>query len=61
MNPPEYDRHQIARGWLPRYTGMPVEEFGDQILLTNFNNYVDQFAERFDCKIYGQSLSLIHI
>jgi len=54
MTPPEYDRREIARGWLPRYTGMPVEEFGDYILLTNFNNYVDQFAQRFDCKIYGQ-------
>lgn len=55
MTPPEYDRREIARGWLPRYTGMPVKQFGKYILLTNFNNYVDQFAQRFGCKIYGQS------
>ena len=55
MMPPEYDRFEIAKGWLPRYTGMPLAEFGKYILLTNFNDYVDQFAERFNCKIYGQS------
>jgi len=29
-------RVQIARNWLPRYTGMPLDKFGDYILLTNF-------------------------
>jgi len=43
----------IAIDWLPRYTGMPVEGFGDYILLTNFKNYVDAFAARFDCEITG--------
>jgi len=43
----------IARDWLPRYTGMPVEDFGDYILLTNFGYYVERFAERFDCPITG--------
>ncbi len=49
-----YDRLQIAKNWLPRYTGMPIDEFGDYILLTNFDYYVDQFAERFNCKIHGE-------
>lgn len=43
----------IARDWLPRYTGLDVDEFGDYVLLTNFKNYVDAFAERFDCEVKG--------
>ncbi len=50
----EFDRTAIARDWLPRYTGMPLEQFGDYILLTNFSNYVEKFAKRFDCPIVGQ-------
>ena len=48
-----FDRKAIAQDWLPRYTGMPLEEFGDYILLTNFNGYVNRFAEKFKAKIYG--------
>ena len=47
------DKKTIARDWLTRYTGMPVEQFGDYVLLTNFRNYVTKFAERFDCEVYG--------
>ncbi len=47
------DRLEIARNWLPRYTGMPIDEFGDYILLTNFKNYVHGFADRFQCEIRG--------
>jgi AMP nucleosidase len=50
----QIDRLAIAKSWLPRYTGMPIEAFGDYILLTNFSNYVERFAERFNCEIYGQ-------
>jgi len=48
------DRLDIARSWLPRYTGMPIDEFGDYILLTNFHWYVREFAERFGCEIRGE-------
>jgi len=48
------DRMTIARDWLPRYTGMPIDGFGDYILLTNFDHYINQFAARFDCEITGQ-------
>ena len=48
------DRLEIAKDWLPRYTGMPIDTFGDYILLTNFGNYVEQFAAKFDCDIYGE-------
>lgn len=47
-------KKEIVRNWLPRYTGMPLDEFGEYILITNFSNYVVRFAEMFDVKIYGQ-------
>ncbi len=43
----------LAKNWLPRYTGMPIDSFGDYILLTNFANYVRNFATMFNCKVYG--------
>lgn len=43
----------IAKNWLPRYTGTQIDEFGDYMLLTNFHNYVESFAERFNCEIKG--------
>jgi|TARA_B110000305_G_scaffold105149_1_gene118267 AMP nucleosidase len=45
---------EIAKDWLPRYTGMPLEKFGTNILLTNFSNYVESFADRFNADIYGE-------
>jgi AMP nucleosidase len=48
------ERLEIARNWLPRYTGMPLDDFGDYILLTNFQNYLERFAERFNCNISGE-------
>jgi AMP nucleosidase len=48
------ERHTIAENWLPRYTGMPLDRFGDFVLLTNFRNYLTSFAERFNCDIYGE-------
>src|SRR5262249_45355901 len=44
----------LARNWLPRYTGMPVDKFGDYILLTNFYNYLTKFAAQFNCEVYGE-------
>jgi len=45
---------EITKNWLPRYTGMPLGHFGDYILLTNFDNYVKSFCEKFGCDMYGQ-------
>lgn len=44
---------EIARDWLPRYTGMPLDQFGPYILLTNFKHYVLDFSERFNTSVYG--------
>jgi AMP nucleosidase len=48
------DRLEIARNWLPRYTGMPLDQFGDYVLLTNFQYYLEHFAEKFNCNICGE-------
>jgi AMP nucleosidase len=45
----------IARSWLPRYTATSIDEFGDYILLTNFKDYMERFAERFNCDIRGEN------
>lgn len=45
---------EIARNWLPRYTGTQIDEFGDYILLTNFHNYVVDFAEEYGCDLKGE-------
>jgi len=49
------DRLGIAKNWLPRYTGMPLDKFSDHILLTNFRYYVTEFAERFGSDVYGEN------
>jgi AMP nucleosidase len=48
----------ITKNWLPRYTGMPLERFGEYILLTNFQNYVHMFADQFGCDVYGEDRSM---
>ncbi|PSR56969.1 AMP nucleosidase [Adhaeribacter arboris] len=48
-------KEDIVRNWLPRYTGMALNEFGEYILLTNFINYVAMFSERFNCEIRGMN------
>lgn len=45
---------EIARSWLPRYTGTAIDDFGEFILLTNFTNYLRMFAEQFGCEVKGE-------
>jgi len=45
---------EIAKDWLPRYTGMPIDEWGDYVLITNFRSYMAAFVERFDCELRGE-------
>jgi len=47
-------KNAIVKNWLPRYTGTPLEEFGDYVLLTNFQNYVDKFSKRFNVPVRGE-------
>ena len=45
---------EIAKNWLPRYTGTGINEFGDYILITNFKDYVQRFAEQFKTDLKGE-------
>jgi AMP nucleosidase len=47
-------KQDIVNNWLPRYTGMQLEQFGEYILLTNFSNYVDMFADKFKVEVEGK-------
>ncbi|MEZ5174274.1 MAG: AMP nucleosidase [Bacteroidia bacterium] len=47
-------KEDIVNNWLPRYTGVPLEDFGKYILLTNFNNYVEKFAEYTGAEVKGK-------
>lgn len=47
-------KEEIVKDWLPRYTGTPLEAFGQFILLVNFHNYVYKFAEKFGVEVYGK-------
>jgi len=37
-------KEEIVTNWLPRYTGTPLEDFGQCVLLVNFSNYLHRFA-----------------
>ncbi len=51
-------KKEIVENWLPRYTGVPNEEFGEYILLTNFMNYVKMFSEKFGVEIKGKDKAM---
>jgi AMP nucleosidase len=38
-------KEEIVKNWLPRYTGRPLDQFTDFILLTNFSKYLQLFSE----------------
>jgi AMP nucleosidase len=47
-------KEEIVNNWLPRYTGLALEEFGKYILLVNFTNYVDMFAKKYNVEVKGK-------
>ena len=47
-------KEEIVADWLPRYTGEELENFGQYILLCNFHNYVDKFAEMHGVEVVGK-------
>ena len=47
-------KNEIVTNWLPRYTGVPLEEFGRYILLTNFSSYLRTFAEWHGVTVRGE-------
>jgi AMP nucleosidase len=48
------EKHEIVTNWLPRYTGTPIGEFGEHILLTNFGHYLEVFCRLTGAEPRGQ-------
>jgi AMP nucleosidase len=48
-------KEEIVTNWLPRYTGRELKDFTPYILLTNFDNYVQMFAEMHGVDVYGEN------
>lgn len=46
-------KREIVSNWLPRYTGLPLDAFGQHILLTNFGGYLDTFARLTGAPVVG--------
>jgi AMP nucleosidase len=53
-------KEKIVKNWLPRYTGREIKDFGEYILLTNFNNYVELFADKFNVMVYGKEQAMLN-
>jgi AMP nucleosidase len=47
------NKKEIVDNWLPRYTGKALDQFSQYILLTNFQHYVNLFAEWNNTEIFG--------
>lgn len=54
------NKKDIVENWLPRYTGLKLEEFGRDILLTNFDNYVKKFAEWHNVEVCGHDKAMLN-
>ena len=51
-------KSEIVDNWLARYTGLKLEEFGEYILLTNFDQYLHIFADICACSIKGENKNM---
>lgn len=47
------NKKEIVENWLPRYTGENLQNFGKYILLTNFQHYVNLFAQWNNVPVIG--------
>ena len=51
-------KQEIVSNWLPRYTGTQLDSFGKYILLTNFSNYLEMFAEQNNVEISNKDVPM---
>lgn len=52
------DKSDIVDNWLPRYTGVPLDRFGEHILLTNFGGYLGHFARLTGGEVVGMDRAM---
>ncbi len=51
-------KEEIVANWLPRYTHRRLDEFGEYILLTNFDKYLEIFSHLYGAPIVGQDSNM---
>ena len=51
-------KEDIVNNWLPRYTGVALPDFKPYVLLTNFGNYLEIFAEQTGATIHGRDKAM---
>jgi AMP nucleosidase len=51
-------KEEIVKNWLTRYTGLPLEDFGTHILLTNFRSYLQFFANYYNTTVVDPSSNM---
>jgi AMP nucleosidase len=51
-------KEEIVNNWLPRYTGRAIDDFGKYIILTNFQLYVEMFAQWNQVKVIGHDKNM---
>jgi AMP nucleosidase len=51
-------KKEIIENWLPRYTGVEIEDIGKHILLTNFQGYLDEFCALGNTKVVDQKVAM---
>ena len=51
-------KSEIVADWLPRYTGLPLDKFGEYIILVNFLDYVEKFAKKHNVEVVGRKKNM---
>ncbi len=52
-------KKEIVDNWLPRYTGLALNEFEKYIIVVNFSHYVELFAKWNDTKVKGRDRTMM--
>jgi len=51
-------KKEIVENWLPRYTGTEAEDYGEYVLMVNFSDYVNRFAEMHNVPVKGEAKAM---
>lgn len=51
-------KKEIIENWLPRYTGIPTDQFSKYVLLTNFTGYLEMFASMNNTTVADRNVAM---